>query len=57
MWHYGSFCTVVHFLDFWPSNEDKLFLLCVSLLCFLFLLSAPIAVVMEVLEEASGLAQ
>lgn len=48
------FCTVVHFLYLWPGNEDKLFLLSVSLLCFLFLSSAPIAVVMEVLEEASG---
>lgn len=49
-----SYGTVVHFSYFWLQIEDKIFLLSVSLLCFLFLLSAPIAVVMEVLEEASA---
>lgn len=46
--------TVVHFSEMWLHTEDKIFLLSVSLLCFLLLLSAPMTVVMEVLEEASG---
>lgn len=45
-------CTVVHFLDFWPHNEDKhIPPLCLPPLLPVF---APTAVVMEVLEDGSG---